>query len=55
MVMTCQGQCKGDVTTINVGAQRDEGKEVTVRHEIISLKWKTWSYEHVSREWKKTL
>ena len=55
MVMTHEGQCKGDVKIIKVEAQGDKGKEVIVRHQIISLKWKTWSYENVSREWNKTL
>ena len=55
MVMTHEGQGKGDVKKINVQAQGDKGKEVIVRHEIVPLKWKTWSYKNVSREWNRTL
>ena len=55
MVMTHEGQWEGDVRIIKVEAQGDKGKEVIVRHEIIPLKWKTWSYENVSREWSRTL
>ena len=55
MVMAHEGQGKGDVKIIKVETQGDKGKEVIVRHEIIPLKRKTWSYENVSREWNKTL
>ena len=55
MVMTHEGQGKGDVRIIKVEAQGDKGKEVLVRHEIVPPKRKTWSYENVSREWNRTL
>jgi len=54
MVMTHEGQGKGDVKIIKVEAHGDKGKEVLVRHEIVPPKRKPWSYEHVSREWNKT-
>ena len=54
MVMTHEGQGKGDVRIIKVEAQGDKGKEVLVHHEIVPAKRKPWSYEHVSREWNKT-
>jgi hypothetical protein len=55
MVMTREGQWKGDVKIIKVEAKGEKGKEVIVRHEIIPLKWTTWSYENVSREWNRSL
>jgi hypothetical protein len=55
MVMTHEGQGKGDVKIIKVETQGDRRKEVIVRHEIIPVKRKTGSYENVSREWNKTL
>ena len=55
MVMTHEGQREEDVRIIKVEAQGDKGKEVIVRHKIIPLKWKTWSYGNVSREWSRTL
>jgi len=55
MVMTHEGQWKGDVKIIKVEAKRDEGKEVLVRHKIVPPKRKTWSYESFSREWNRTL
>jgi hypothetical protein len=55
MVMTHEGQWKGDVRIIKVEAQGDKGKEVIVRQEIVSPKRKAWSYENVSREWNRTL
>ena len=55
MVMTHEGQWKGDVRIIKVEAQGDKGKEVLVRHEIVPPKQKTWSYGNVSREWNRTL
>jgi hypothetical protein len=47
-----KGQGNGDVKKIKV--EGDEEKEVTVRHENIPLKWKTWNGEDFSREWNKT-
>ena len=55
MIMTHEGQGKGDVKIIKVETRGDKGKEVMVHHEIIPPKRKTWSYENVSREWSRTL
>ena len=52
MVTTYKGQGNGDVKKIKV--EGDEEKEVTVRHENVPLKWKTWNDEDSSREWNKT-
>ena len=52
MVMTYKGQGNGDVKKIKV--EGDKEKEVTVRHENVPPKWKTWSYDDFSREWNKT-
>ena len=52
MVVTYKGQGNGDVKKIKV--EGDEEKEVTVRHEKVPLKWKTWNHEDFSREWNKT-
>jgi hypothetical protein len=52
MVITYKGQGNGDVKKIKV--EGDKEKEVTVRHENVPPKWKTWSYDDFSREWNKT-
>jgi len=52
MVITYKGQGNGDVKKIKV--EGDKGKEVTVRHENVPLKWKTWNHEDSSPEWNKT-
>ena len=52
MVITYKGQGNGDVEKIKV--EGDEEKEVTVRHENVPVKWKTWNDEDFSREWNKT-
>jgi hypothetical protein len=52
VVTTYKGQGNGDVKKIKV--EGDEEKEVTVRHENVPLKWKTWNHEDFSRERNKT-
>jgi hypothetical protein len=52
MVITYKSQGSGDVKKIKV--EGDKEKEVTVRHENVPPKWKTWNYENFSREWNKT-
>jgi hypothetical protein len=52
MVITYKGQRNGDVKRIKV--EGDEEKDVTVRHENIPLKWKTWNHLDFSPEWNKT-
>ena len=45
--------CKQDdsVKVIKVEGRREEEKEVMVRHEMISSKWKAWKHENFSRNW----
>jgi hypothetical protein len=52
MVITYEGQGNGNVEKIKV--EGDEEKEVTVRHEDVPLKSKTWNDEDFSGEWNKT-
>ena len=51
MVITYKGQGNGDVKKIKV--EGDEEKEVSVRHENVFLKWKTWNDDDFSRDWNK--
>jgi hypothetical protein len=44
----------GKVKEIKVEGESIEKKEVIVRHEISSMKWKRWNYEDFSRKWNKT-
>ena len=48
-----KGQGKGGVKGIKVEGGREEEKEVIVRHEIVSSKWKTWNHDNFSRDWNK--
>ena len=43
----------GGVRKIKVEGGREEEKEVIVRHEIVSSKWKMWNHDNFSRDWKK--
>ena len=43
----------GGVKVIKVQGGRENEKEVIVRHEIVSSKWKTWNYDNLSRDWNK--
>ena len=42
---------KGDVRVIKVEGEREKEKEVIIRHEIASSKWKRWSHDDFSRVW----
>ena len=44
----------GDVKIIKLEGGREKEKEVIVRHEVVSSKWKTWSDDNFSRDWNKT-
>ena len=46
-------QGNGSVKEIKVKGEREEEKEVIVRHEIVSSKWKKWNYNDFSRDWNK--
>jgi len=47
------GQARGGVNVIKVEGGREEEKEVIVRHEVISSKWKTWNHGTFSLDWNK--
>jgi hypothetical protein len=51
MVITYESQGNGDVEKIKVEGDREE--EVTVRHENVPPKWKTWNDDNFSRDWNK--
>jgi hypothetical protein len=54
MVIGCyKRQGNGCVKEIKVEGEREKEKEVIVRHEIVSLKWKTWNYDNFSHDWNK--
>ena len=45
MVMTFyKEQGNGGVRVIKVEGGREKEREVIVRHEVVSSKWKTWNY-----------
>ena len=46
-------QGNGSVKEIKVEGEREKEKEVIVRHEIVSSKWKKWNYNDFSRDWNK--
>jgi hypothetical protein len=48
-----KGQGNGRVEEIKVEGEREEGKEVIVRHKDVSSKWKKWNYDNFSRDWNK--
>ena len=48
-----KGQGKGSVKVIKVEGERGKEKEVIVRREIVSSKWKTWNRDNFSRDWNK--
>ena len=48
-----KGQTKGGVKVIKAEGGREEEKEVIVRREIVSSKWKTWNRYNFSRDWNK--
>jgi hypothetical protein len=45
---------KGGMKEIKVEGRREKEKEVIVRHEIVSSKWKTWTYDKFSHDWNKS-
>ena len=54
MVIGCyKRQGSRCVKEIKVEGEREKEKEVIVRHEIVSLKWKTWNYDNFSHDWNK--
>jgi hypothetical protein len=45
-----KGQGNGGMKEIKVEGGREKEKEVIVRHEIVSSKWKTWNHDNFSRD-----
>ena len=48
-----KGQGKSGVNVIKVEGGREKEKEVIVRREIVSSKWKPWNHDNFSRDWNK--
>jgi hypothetical protein len=46
-------QGKGGVKVIKVEGVGEKEKEVIVRHEIVSSKWKRWNHDNFPRDWNK--
>ena len=46
-------QGNGCVKEIKVEDEREKEKEVIVRNEGVSLKWKAWNYDNFSHDWNK--
>jgi len=54
MVITLdKSQGNGGVKVIKVEGGREKEKEVIVRHEVVSPKWKTWNHDNFLRDWNK--
>jgi hypothetical protein len=54
MVIGCyKRQGNECVKEIKVEGEREKEKEVIVRHEIVSLKWKKWNYDNFSHDWNR--
>jgi hypothetical protein len=47
------GQRRSGVNVIKVEGGREKEKEVIVRHEVVSSKWKRWNHDNFSRDWNK--
>ena len=48
-----KGKGKGGVKVVKVEGGVEKEKEVIIRRKIVSLKWKPWNYDDVSRDWNK--
>ncbi len=53
VIASNKGKGDGGVKLIKVEGGREKEKEVIVRYEIVSSKWKTWNYYSFSRDWNK--
>ena len=53
MVIKCKSQGNDDLKKIKVEGGREKEKEVIVRHENVSPKWKRWNQDNFSRDWNK--
>jgi len=46
-------QGKGGVKVIKVEGGREKEREIIVRHETASSKWKRWNHDAFSQDWNK--
>jgi len=46
-------QGNSGVKEIKVEGEREKEKEVIVRHEVVSSKWKKWNHDNFLRDWNK--
>ncbi len=53
VIASNKGKGDGGVKLIKVEGGREKEKEVIVRYEIVSSKWKTWNYYSFSHDWNK--
>ncbi len=53
VISSYKKQGKVDTKVIEVEDGTEEEKEVVVRHEVVSSKWKLWNHDTLSREWNK--
>jgi hypothetical protein len=53
VIVFYKGHGKGGVKVIKVEGGREKEKEVIVRHEVVSSKWKRWNHDNFSRDWNK--
>jgi hypothetical protein len=53
VIPSYKGHGNGSVKKIKVEGGREKEKEVIVRHEIVSSKWKTWNHDNFSHDWNK--
>jgi hypothetical protein len=48
-----RGRGNDSVKVIKVEGGREKEKEVIVRHEIVSSKWKRWGHDDFLHDWNK--
>ena len=52
VIASNKGQENGGVKGIKVEGGREKEKEVIVRHEDVSSKWKTWNHDDFLQDWQ---
>jgi hypothetical protein len=50
VIASYKGQGNGVVKVIKVEGGREKEKEVIVRHEVVSSKWKRWNHDNFLRD-----
>jgi hypothetical protein len=53
VIVLDKSQGNGDVKVIKVERRKEKEKEVIVRHEVVSSRWKPWNHDNFSRDWNK--